>query len=76
MNNQEPLATHCIGHGRAWMFFRNSDIAITEHASSKKFAIVVSTYGEVRTTADFSPDYNECMAYLKTMSDRFEERDL
>jgi len=73
---QEALAQLCIGHGRAWMFFRNPELVLPDHASMKKCAIVVSSYGEIRTTADFSPDYNECVAYLKTMSDHFEERGL
>lgn len=75
-NQQEILGTQCIGYGRAWMFFRHSDIEIPEHANMRKCAIVVSKYGEVRKTADFSPDYNECMMYLKTMSEHFEERNL
>ncbi len=73
---QEVLAPNCIGYDRAWMFFRNSNVRIPKQASMKFCAIVISKYGEVRTTADFAPDYTKCMEYLKTMSDHFCERDL
>lgn len=73
---QEILAHYCLGYGHAWMFFRNADITIPERASMRLCAIVVSKFGEVRRTADFSPDYSECMAYLKKMSDHFVQRGL
>jgi len=76
IEGQEVLAPNCIGYDRAWMFFRHADIQIPQQASMKLCAIVVSKYGEVRTTADFAPDYTKCMEYLKTMSEHFCERNL
>ncbi len=73
---QALLQSKCLNHGRAWMFFRNPEIEIPKNASLRKSALVLSDKGEVRTTADFQPDFNACMDYLKTMSDHFEERDL
>ncbi|MES0864375.1 hypothetical protein ABLN87_18650 [Ruegeria sp. SCPT10] len=75
-HEQEVLAPNCMGYDRAWMFFRNSNIEIPQKASMKLCAIVVSKYGEVRTTADFAPNYTKRMEYLRTMSDHFLERDL
>jgi len=60
----------------AWMFFRHPDIEIPDHASLRKCAIVISKHGEVRYTADFSPDVEECKKYLQIMSDHFAEKNL
>lgn len=76
IEGQEVLAPNCMRYDRAWMFFRHADVQIPQQASMKLCAIVVSKYGEVRTTADFAPDYTKCMEYLKTMSEHFCERDL
>lgn len=71
---QEPILEQCLNFQGAWMFFRSPSIQIPEEASLRKCAIVVSDFGEVRFTADYYPNYNACMEYLKTMSEHFEER--
>ena len=71
-----PLVDECINVRRAWMFFRNPAIEIPDEASLRKCALVVSENGEVRFTADYYPNVDECRDYLAKMADHFEERDL
>ena len=68
------LMDECLNVRQAWMFFRNPEIEIPDEASLRKCALVVSNRGEVRFTADYYPDLNECRAYLEKMSDHFEEK--
>jgi hypothetical protein len=70
------IIDECINVRRAWMFFRNPAIEIPKEASLRKCALVISDLGEVRFTADYYPDLNECRAYLEKMADHFDERDL
>jgi hypothetical protein len=70
------LLPECLRYKRAWMFFRHPDVIIPENRPFMDGAVVISTFGEVRHTVSYYPDYNACMKYLKTMSDHFEERDL
>lgn len=64
---------HLYYHG-AWMFFRKRELLIPDEASMKKSSIVISSDGEVRHTADFYPDIQECYTYLKLMAEHFKVR--
>ncbi|WP_424942024.1 hypothetical protein [Aliiroseovarius crassostreae] len=75
-HGQNLLQEKCLNYGRAWMFFRNPNIAIPDVASVRKCALVVSDKGEVRSTADYQPDMTACMEYLQRMSDHFAEKGL
>ncbi|MGV2181529.1 hypothetical protein [Rhizobium rhizogenes] len=68
--------SECLKYERSWMFFRHPDVQIPENRPLMDGAVVISSFGEVRHTVSYYPDYNACMKYLKTMSDYFERKDL
>ncbi len=59
-----------------WVFFRNTEIKITQEGAIADWAYCISKKGTARSISDFSDDPVRANEYLQQMSNHFKSRGL